>query len=93
MNRVAIIFFVAYALVLVGVKSAYGQEREEFLLACDTVEAAKEFIEQRADTCYIFEDRYGFSPKGFLEPVDTVGDFTIYYVDWGNGATGVYTLK
>lgn len=68
--------------------------RETFEVACSSLENARTFAASLDwNACYHFYERFGFQPWGFLKHVETVGEFDIYEVVWGNGASGVYAVK
>lgn len=70
-------------------------DRETFEIACWSLEAAVEYASAvDYNRCFVFSEQFGFEPYGFLEEVMTLDTgLTVYYVDWGNGAPGVYAVK
>ena len=90
-----IIFMFAYLLAHAGPDERAAEGRETFEIACWSLEAAIEFAAAiDYNRCFAFAERFGFEPWGFLTEVHSFDTgFTIYTVDWGNGAPGVYAVK
>ena len=72
-----------------------AEGRETFEIACWSLDAAVEFAAAiDYNRCFIFAEQFGFEPWGFLTEVQSFDTgWTIYTVDWGNGAPGVYAVK
>ena len=90
-----IIFLLAYAFAYAGPEEWAAEGRETFEIACWSLEAAIEFAAAiDYNRCFVFAEQFGFEPWGFLTEVQSFDTgFTIYTVDWGNGAPGVYAVK
>lgn len=90
-----IVFLFTYMLAHAGPEEWAAEGRETFEVACPSLDAALEFaMAIDYNRCFLFAERYGFEPWGFLEPVVSLDNgLTIYNVEWGNGASGVYAVK
>lgn len=92
------IFIASTILLLIATlvqADTHQEARATFEVACMSLEDAERLAASGDYAgCFHFYEEFGFTPWGFLKEIESYETgLTVYFVEWGNGASGVYAVK